>query len=107
MKNSGEEERALILWWKMIKGWCISGAPFEGSTTPSAAACFKDYAKEDRSASQSYCNLLLEPSCSPARGDFPAAKEAFARFPLLNILQQNPTETAHILDMLRLHQQYV
>lgn len=73
--------------------WRLHKSDYAATFQSPAAARFKDYAKEDGSASLSYCNLLLYPSCSPAGRDFPSAKEASARFPLLNIQQQNQKTT--------------
>lgn len=79
--------------------WRLRKSDYAAIFQSSAAACRQDYAKEDRSASLSYCNLVLDPSCSPACRDFPSAKEAFAWFLLLNILQRNPTKTPHISEL--------
>lgn len=113
--NRGEDERALIPWWIMIKGpmrrqhtvWRLHKSDSAAVFPPSAAACFKDYAKEDGSAWLSSSNLLLHPFGSPACRDFPSAQEAFAWFPLLTTLQRNPSKTPQISELIHLNEQHV
>lgn len=58
----------------------------------SAAAAWRIMQRKT-GASLSCCNLSLDPACSPACMDFPSAKDASARFPLLNVQQQNQNTT--------------